>query len=429
MKIAFILYHWPVLSETFVLNQITGLLDRGHDVDVFAKSPGKQPIVHDAVEKYQLLERTFYYQTARQKPPANRIVRFFKAGGLLLTHFHQDPVLLLNALNVFKYRKKAALLILFYRVLPFLKADQYDIVHCHFGPNGNFAVSLKELGAIKGKILTSFHGESSYALQQNKYLSDYSTLFEQGDAILPMSDKEKEDLIKLGCSAQKIVVHRMGVDLSQFIYKPRQPDRDGKIQLLSVARLAPKKGLAYGIRAVAEVLKKHPHLEYNIVGDGPLKEELQALINSLGVQENVKLLGWKRQEEVIQLTQAAHIFLAPSIISDDGDQEGIPVSIMEAMAQGLPVLSTLHAGIPELIREGESGFLVPERDVDALANRLAYLVEHPERWPEMGEAGRNFIEEFHNVDKLNDQLVQLYERLLADQTGTAAIARPVEIPS
>jgi colanic acid/amylovoran biosynthesis glycosyltransferase len=270
---------------------------------------------------------------------------------------------------------------------------------------------LKEVGAITGKIVTTFHGEVGYT-GQKRYKKGYDLLFELGDLILPMSEREKQDLIALGCSPQKIVVHRMGVDLNQFTFVPRQPRSDGKAHLLTVARLVEKKGVEYAIKAVANVLKKYPHIEYDIAGDGPLRSDLIDLIEMFNIGDKIKLLGWKRQEEIVELVKGADILLAPSVTSEDGDQEGIPVVLMEAMAQGLPVLSTYHSGIPELVQDGVSGFLVPERDVDALAEKLEHLVQHPEIWPEMGRAGRAHVERYHDIDKLNDQLVQLYQQLL-----------------
>jgi colanic acid/amylovoran biosynthesis glycosyltransferase len=100
------------------------------------------------------------------------------------------------------------------------------------------------------------------------------------------------------------------------------------------------------------------------------------------------------------------------VTTENGDQEGIPVALMEALSQGLPVLSTQHSGIPELVQDGKFGFLVPERDVDALAEKLEYLIEHPELWPKMGRAGRDYVARHHDINRLNDQLVNLYQRLL-----------------
>jgi len=416
MKIAFLLYHWPVLSETFIMNQITGLLDRGHEVGIYAKSPGAEPVIHADIERYRLIERTLYYGASVERLPANRFVRVAKAAGQIITHIHKQPVPLLRSLNVFEFGREASSLGIFYKTLPFVKngADRYDIVHCHFGPNGNLASLLKKVGAVRGKIVTTFHGEAGYT-RQKRHVRGYDLLFEVGDLMLPMSERERQNLIELGCSPHKIVVHRMGVDLSKFVFTPRQPGPDGKVHLLTVARLVEKKGIEYAIKAVASVLGEYPHIEYSIAGDGPLRGDLENLIGELDVGDRIRLLGWKRQEEIVGLVKRADILLATSVTSEDGDQEGIPVVLMEALAQGLPVLSTYHSGIPELVQDGKSGFLVPERDVDALAEKLEHLVKHQEIWADMGRAGRDYVERYYDIDKLNDQLVQLYQQLLGGE--------------
>jgi colanic acid/amylovoran biosynthesis glycosyltransferase len=168
----------------------------------------------------------------------------------------------------------------------------------------------------------------------------------------------------------------------------------------------------YGIRAVADVLKEGPHLEYRVVGDGPLSEQLQTLIDELDMGDRIALLGWKTQAEIAELMRGSDIFLAPSVTSSDGEIEGIPVVLMEAMARGIPVISTWHAGIPELVQDGVSGYLVPERNVEALSQRLLDLSMNPALWSAMGRAGRERVERNHDIEKLNDHLEQLYERLI-----------------
>lgn len=406
MKIAFVVGRFPVLSETFVLNQVTGLIDRGHELEIFSiDKQQKLTKVHPDVEKYNLLSRTYYRQM-----PYSKLWRFIKAIGLIITSFYKDPIAILRSLNVLKYGRQASSLRLLYSVLLFLNRGSYDIFHCHFGPSGNLAALLKDLGVIEGKIVTVFHGHdmSMYLREQGDDI--YNFLFDKGDLFLPISEKWKRKLVELGCDERKIIVHRMGIDVNRFQFSPSRDSSD--TQVLSVARLVEKKGIEYGIGAVAKVLEKHPNIEYKIAGDGPLSNELKDLINRLELKHKVKLLGWLQQNEVIELIQKADILLAPSVTGEDGDQEGIPVTIMEALVSGLPVLATQHSGIPELVRDGEFGFLVPERDVDALAERLEYLIEHSEIWAEMGRAGRRFIVEYYNIHKLNDRLVEIYQKLL-----------------
>ena len=113
---------------------------------------------------------------------------------------------------------------------------------------------------------------------------------------------------------------------------------------------------------------------------------------------------------MVKLFQTSDIFMLPSITASDGDQEGTPVALMEAQAMGLPVLSTLHSGIPEIVRHGKSGYLVPERNAEALAERLEHLITHPQEWPLLGQEGRRIIMEHHDVSKLNRLLVEIYQR-------------------
>lgn len=411
MKIAFIVGQFPVVSETFILNQITGLLDRGHEVDIYADYPGNFSKTHQDIDKYQLLDRTYY----ASRMPANRFFRMLKSLGLLFTNFYKDPVILLRSLNLFKYRNKYGSLTLLFAVVPFLKKrPSYDIIHCHFGSNGVKGRFLREIGAIQGKLIVTFHGIDITKDLQEEGERIYDCLFEAGDLFLPISNRWKQRLIELGCNEKDIVVHRMGINCRQFSFTLRELQANSPVRIVTIARLVEKKGVEYGIRAVAKLVRAKLSIEYHVIGDGPLREDLRQLIQELDANDTIKLLGWKQQQEIVEILNNAHIMLAPSVTSQDGDQEGIPVSLMEAMARGLPIVSTQHSGIPELIENGVSGFLVPEQDVDALAEKLGYLVEHPEVWTEMGRAGRVYVEKHYDINKLNNQLVEIYQKLLTD---------------
>jgi len=172
--------------------------------------------------------------------------------------------------------------------------------------------------------------------------------------------------------------------------------------------LVEKKGIEIALRAVAQAATRGLDVEYRIVGDGPLRAPLEKLTDELGIRQRVVFDGWRGHDEVADRLRRAHVMLAPSVTSEDGDQEGIPVVLMEAMAAGLLVLSTLHSGIPELVPHP---YLVVERDVDALAARLEWLVRHPARWPAIGDELRAKVLADFNLDRLNDQLVELLESL------------------
>ncbi len=159
--------------------------------------------------------------------------------------------------------------------------------------------------------------------------------------------------------------------------------------MITIGRLVEKKGIKYAIQAMARLLKSGRKINYFVIGDGELRGDLEELISTLNLEKHVQLLGWMKQGEVTQLLQTMHIMVAPSITASNGDQEGIPNVVKEAMALGLPVISTLHSGIPELVEDGVSGFLVKERDVDSLTDRMRYMVDHPEIWGEMGKLGES----------------------------------------
>ncbi|YAF98799.1 MAG: glycosyltransferase [Nodularia sp. CChRGM 3473] len=412
MRIAIIAGRFPVISETFILNQITGLIARGHEVHIYAKESEDVSKVHPSVDKYQLLQKTHYIPPV----PQNHLWRFLKALAILLVNFPKYPLVLLRSLNFFKYGRRAASLRLLYLVAPFLQSQPYDIIHCQFGVFGLDAMVLRDLGAIQGKIITSFRGFDISKYLQEKGEDVYNPLFVKGDFFLTNCEFFRQRAIKLGCDENKIVVHGSGIDCSQFPFKARQLSSDGKIRIATTGRLVEKKGIEYGIRAIAKLAKIYANIEYNIIGDGALKAQFQQLIEELDVADKVRLLGWQNQPEIIAILDHTHIFIAPSVTAVNGNQDAPVNTLKEAMAMGLPVIGTRHGGIPELIQDGISGFLVAERDADAIAEKLSYFIEHPEIWEQMGKSGRAYVEKHYDMNTLNDELVAIYQQVLLNSS-------------
>jgi colanic acid/amylovoran biosynthesis glycosyltransferase len=424
MKIAFIVGQFPVLSETFILNQITGLILRGHKVDIYSYPTDDIHKVHPDVEKYDLLKHTHYYP----RVPENYFWRLIKGLQLVFRHFSKAPLLFMRSLNIFKYGKRAASMRLLYAIVPLLDSEAYDIIHCQFGMYGIDGMIYRDIGAIKGKLITSFRGYdiSWYVKESGEQV--YNELFAKGDFFLANCEFFRHRAIKLGCDEQKIIVHGSSIDCSKFTFKTRHPHPDGKIRIATTGRLVEKKGIEYSIRAVAKLTNIHPNIEYNIIGDGYLKEHLQQLIEELSVTQQVNLLGWKNQKEIIEILDKTHLFIAPSVTAEDGNQDAPVNTLKEAMAMGLPVIGTLHGGIPELVKDGISGFLVPERDADAISKMVSYLIKHPEIWQEMGSSGRAYVEKHYDINKLNDELVEIYHQVttnnLQSQESLYALVNP-----
>jgi colanic acid/amylovoran biosynthesis glycosyltransferase len=406
MRVAFCLNVFPNTSETFVLNQIIGLLNRGHEVDVFSQSRNTTDLWHPDIEKNQVLGRTTYTER-----PCGRAIRVIKAACALAKASLHGRFRFWSALDGRRFGRQAFNLSLAYRAAPFLSRAPYDVVQCHFGPAGIFAQTLRDVDALRGPMITMFHGYDISVHVQLHGSGVYKHLFARGDLFTCPSEFVRQRLITAGCPAEKVQRFKLGTDLKRFSFKERTLDSSGAIRLVTVARLTEKKGLEYSIRAVAKLSQRFPKLEYNIIGDGDLRPELTRLIEVLGVGSTVHLLGWKTQEEVQLLLDQSHVFVLASVESRNGDIEGLPMVLQEAQAMGLPVVCTRHSGIPEGILDGKSGFLVPERDVDALADRLADVISRPEAWPEMGRQGRAFVETEYDLDKRNDALVELYRQL------------------
>lgn len=392
LKLAFYVSEFPVLSETFVLGQITGMIDRGHDVTIFAKRPEPSGKIHPDVTRYDLLKRTRYWPDP--VPGAERAV-FVRA----LRH----PLMALEV--AYRCRREPSPRASRRKALLPVADGAFDAIVCHFGNNAVAAQHLRDLGGLRGKLVAIFHAWELTLLLRDRGEHYYDELWEKVDRVLPISEHWQRRILRLGCPPQKVAVHHMGVDTARLTFRPRTNEGDEPMKLLSVARLVEKKGLGDAIAAVAKLRDDGVPVRYRIVGDGPLREALQAQVTELDLADVVELLGSKTQDEVHQLLDQAHVLLAPSVTAENGDQEGIPVSIMEAMARGLPVVSTNHTGIPELVEDGVSGRLVDEHDVGGLAAALAGLAREPERWAELGRAGRAKVEAEFDQDRLNDQLV------------------------
>jgi colanic acid/amylovoran/stewartan biosynthesis glycosyltransferase WcaL/AmsK/CpsK len=358
LNILFVVGWFPSKSQHFILNQMIELIDRGHNVFIFSFNRGDCTNPHPDIIKYKLLDRVFYGNSITKLPSC-------------------------------------------------------DIVFCQFGYSGRRMVedSRLRLWLRDKKVVTCFRG-ADISSRVKREPTMYRLLFKKGDLFLPVCDYFKKKLIKLGCNPNKIIVHHSAINCSQFFFKKREKPQDNAVQLISVCRLVEKKGIEYVVQAFAKLVRKYPAMHYTIIGDGPELENLQKLIKRLNVEGKVTLHGWATQDQVINLLNKSHIFLLPSIISSNGNEEGIPNALKEAMAMGLPVISTWHAGTPELIEDGVSGFLVSERNATELVEKIEYLIEHPDLWESMSVAARKKVENKFNVQKTVERLEGIFYRLL-----------------
>lgn len=301
-----------------------------------------------------------------------------------------------------------------------------SLLHAHFGTTGYFAWPLKRLHRLP--LVTSFYGtDVSRVPRQPRWPARYRRLFADGDQFTVVSKLMKDQLENLGCPEEKITVVHTGIDLEEFAYQPRRkPDDGDAIKFLIVGRFIEVKGHEYAIKAYARVHSVYPYTELRIIGDGPLWPQIERLIADLEIGDSARLLG--RNVVVSEEIKRCHVLVQASATTRDGHHDGAPVTLMEAQAAGMPVVSTLHAGIPEEVLDGESGFLVPERDVDALAAKMTFLVEHPGVWDEMGRRGRQHIEKHYNVCVETQKLEEVYERAMTAQMSCQSVQMTAKLP-
>lgn len=245
---------FPKLSETFILNQITGLISRGHRVFIQAKIPGDITKMHSTVAKYDLINKTYY----NTWPDMNSI----------------------------------------------------DIVIAQTGMRGADFVAIKDVLGFKGKLVTFFRGvDVSRALCSHP--KRYTNLFKKGDLFLSVCDFFRKRLVVHGCDLQKIVVHHSAIDCNLFSYKTKKLVSDESIRIITVARFVEKKGIEYALQAFAQVVKKYPNVEYHLVGDGPLEDKYKKIIQQLDIEESVIFHGMCTQQQVYDLLDHSHFLFYP----------------------------------------------------------------------------------------------------------------------
>jgi len=402
VRVAFLVTDFPAASETFILDQITGLIDCGCEVEIFASQRGTPTAVHPEVASYGLLSLRHV-----PKMPESFIARPYQAIRAAASDARQLGWPHLRSLNCLRYGRRAGSLRLFFDTAACSCSRPFDVIHCHFGPNGLRGLALREIGALHGKLVTSFYGYDVAEFPRQRGRDVYTQLFAKGQRFLAISQVMQQKLIELGCPSEKILLHRLGVNLEMFTLFPPTAPLDS-VRILTISRMTPKKGIEYGLRAVAALVQEGVSVEYTVIGDGPLRPGIERLVDDLGLANVVRLTGWKSRPEIVASLSQSDILLAPSVTAESGDQEGTPVAIMEALACGVPVVSTIHAGIPEVVHDGVSGYLVPERDVSGLVDVIRRLVRDPGLRAVMGQLGRAYIQERHDIGKLSSRLIEIY---------------------
>jgi len=285
----------------------------------------------------------------------------------------------------------------------------FSLIHAHFGQNGIAAIILKEKYNIP--LITSFYGFDSGRLG-TLYKPYYKRLAEKGDMFLVLSEDMKIDLVNLGFPKNKIKIHHLGIDPFQF--KPKMKDAREKFIFLVVARLDESKGVQDVIKAFSKI--NNTSMQLRIIGDGIYKKQLLLLVNELNLSDQVIFINNFKSKNprqvVVDEMQNSDVVLLTSFISKNGAKEGTPVVLMEAQACGKPCIATKHAGIPEVVIDGETGCLVEERDIASIANKMNLLFLDNKLRNSLGKNALSYIKkEFNQVIQMH-KLINIYNQLM-----------------
>lgn len=284
------------------------------------------------------------------------------------------------------------------------------LIHAHFGQEGFRCLAAKKNTNLP--MVTTFYGLDVSKLPRERLWHErFKRLFHEGELFLAEGSHMAKQLVAIGCDPGRVQVHHLGVDLKTI---PFCPDKDAENPVvLTYAAFREKKGLIYALRAFAQIADAHPKATMRMIGDGPLRRELESEIATLGIQERVKMLGFLTHSEAVQELQRATVLLYPSVTAQDGDTEGgAPVGVIEALAAGTAVVSTLHADIPEVVPNETCGLLFPERDIEGLAEGVDAILASEKLREEIAIAGRTHVQKEHDLMKQAEKLEIIYDGLV-----------------
>jgi len=286
-----------------------------------------------------------------------------------------------------------------------------QVLHVYFGHVAPQFIPLMKVWTKP--VVVSFHGaDAGGYLEQPRYLAALQTVFGLAAKIQSRSEALCADLIKLGCPPEKIMLHRTGIPMEDWPFQKRATPADGAWHLVQSCRFMEKKGLDLTLQAFASIAPKYPNARLTLAGTGPLRAALEQQAKDLGVADKVNFPGFLPQATLAQLLYSAHVYLHPSRTGSDGNREGVPNAMLEAMASGVPVVASFHGGIPEAITDGESGLLVAENDAPALAAAVLRIIQDAALREKLGTGGHGAVHQHYNRATQDVRLVNFYKSLM-----------------
>lgn len=408
LKIAVIVNVFPKLSETFIVNQITSLIDKGHEVKIFAQSRGDVLKVHKNIRDYDLLKKTIY----KQKPSKNRIKRVLVFFKLLTNNLWQvNWKLLFKSLNYFKYGRRAINLKVFFERKFYILNKDFDLVHVHFAMNGIDVANYKAEGFLNNiKIIVSFHGFDINPSKIDYYQTYYKILFEQTYQFTVNTIYTKELLYSVNPVLENVTIIPESLDVKMFKKGEMNAVRDNVFRIVYCGRLVPFKGGNLLPLIMEELLSRNmDNIHLHIIGDGVLRQNIKAEIETRKLQRVITMEGALTQKEIKNIFENSNVFLLPGVYDKkDGRAENQGLVIQEAQAMELPVVVSDVGGMKYGMIPDFTGFVVKENDIAGFADAIESIYKDSLKAINMGKKGRKFVKENYSSEVLVDKLVSIY---------------------
>lgn len=408
-SIAYVVKMFPRLSETFILNEILILESMGLKIRIISLQRSDSKVTHQGVRSVQAQTYCIPVSFWRELPHMLRAQAHF-----LIRHSRRwagafTSIVFRFSLKAIKHWLQAGI------VAELLEGTDIGHIHAHFS-NAPTTVAMMAARLLDIGYSVTCHAKDVYVATRHYPSRLYSPHFfmnlSRAEFVVCVSEQTKQDILNTWpkLSPEKIHVIYNGLDLERFQRRSTDPTDH---LILSIGRLVEKKGLSYLIWACQLLKKNSIHFKCEIVGDGELKNSLSNLISDLKLEDQVRLIGPLSQEDLFQYYQSAYVFCLPTNIADNQDRDVLPNVVKEAMAVGVPVVTTSIPAMEELVENDHTGLLVPPRNAQALAEALKRMLDNGEQARRFAGSGRQVIELRFDRRKNVSQLLKLFERFIS----------------
>lgn len=285
------------------------------------------------------------------------------------------------------------------------------VLHVHFGYSAIKLLGLKKI--LKVPLICSFYGTDAFRFPfiREKNREILHKLFKHADKILVLGPYMKNSLVNLGCQPNKIIIHHLGIETSKITYKNRTLPDNRPVKFLLASSFVEKKGIDICLKALSGLTESFK-FEIDVIGDGVLRTKIEDLILQLNLQDKVRLHGYQSYEYLLEFAYKSDAFLQASKTSSQNDKEGTPMVLVDMMATGLPVITTNHSDIPEIVQDNVTGFLAKENDVDSFKNKILEFISNRSRISEISFNCRKKVENDFNAGIQSSKLEEIYNELI-----------------